>query len=525
MRWPFWWLYHSLTLTLLLFTNGYHSYDWASINLPVLHVPYYFTNNPHVADLCRTDESCPYKSALSEDRCWGYEQDCPVTNRLSQPTCPDPSRGWAQAKEDQLAQFWKGADFGYVLERRNEMTVYCAPETEEDSLLECAKYARYCRAKNIYLDFRKADFSGTENFKDDFLKSGEIGGHCRLDSSGLKSQSEHKYALQSWYSEVEHFTSLPFRPLDSKNCDVIIDKPVMFMKLDAGVNMFHHYCDFINFYTSQHLNNSFTQDMYMINWDTSMRPYNDLFKETFDAFTSHPMQYIKDFQNKRVCIKDAVFPLLPRMRWGMFYNMPLIPGCYSSSLFQAFSAHLVHRLHIPQEGPLGEKIRITLLDRDTKYRNVMNQNELVAALKTVGEYDVRVVVYKYRELPFLEQVKVSHNSDVFISMHGAGLTHMLFQPDWGAVIELFHCGDPNCYLDLARLRGLKYFTWEKMDKLTQEDEGHHPQLGAHQKFTNYGFEIVEFMRLVAMAADHVRSHPAFIAAKRSCNHSLPKDEL
>jgi len=29
-----------------------------------------------------------------------------------------------------------------------------------------------------------------------------------------------------------------------------------------------------------------------------------------------------------------------------------IPGCYGSSLFQAFSAHLVHRLHIPQDGPV-----------------------------------------------------------------------------------------------------------------------------------------------------------------------------
>ena len=34
----------------------------------------------------------------------------------------------------------------------------------------------------------------------------------------------------------------------------------------------------------------------------------------------------------------------------------------------------------------------------------------------------------------------------------------------------YSCEDPNCYFDLSRLRGLKYFTWEKKDKMIQEDE-------------------------------------------------------
>lgn len=505
-----------------------HGYNWSSLNLPDSHIPFFFTNNPDMRNLCQKDDDCPFKAALKERKCWGYEKKCPKENRLSQPECPDSSRGWASTKEDQLNQFWKGADFGYILERRKEMKLFCLPKSQGDSSLECAKYARYCRAKNIYLDFRRATFTENENFKEDFLLEGEIGGHCELRKNLLKAEGEHRSPLQSWFAEVEHFSSLPFRPVDNNTCDIIIDKPVMFMKLDAGVNMFHHYCDFINFYASLHINNSFSTDVYMINWDTSERNYGDLYKETFDAFTQHPMKYLREFKHKRVCIKDAMFPLLPRMRWGMFYNMPLIPGCYGSSLFQAFSAHLVHRLQIPQEGPHETKVRITLLARNTKYRNIMNQDELVSALKTVGEYEVRLVVYKFREMPFLEQVKVSHNSDVFIGMHGAGLTHMLYQPDWGSVIELFNCGDPNCYFDLARLRGVKYFTWEKQEKLTQEDEGHHPQLGAHQKFTNYAFDVVEFMKLISKAAEHVKSHPAFIKARKlkySTTDSFRKDEL
>ena len=36
----------------------------------------------------------------------------------------------ANNKDSQLLQFWKGADFGYVLERREEMKLMCVPETK-----------------------------------------------------------------------------------------------------------------------------------------------------------------------------------------------------------------------------------------------------------------------------------------------------------------------------------------------------------------------------------------------------------
>lgn len=34
----------------------------------------------------------------------------------------------------------------------------------------------------------------------------------------------------------------------------------------------------------------------------------------------------------------------------------------------------------------------------------------------------------------------------------------------------YNCGDANCYQDLARLRGIKYMTWEDLTKLKPEDE-------------------------------------------------------
>lgn len=92
----------------------------------------------------------------------------------------------------------------------------------------------------------------------------------------------------------------------------------------------------------------------------------------------------------------------------------------------------------------NKKVRITLLSRDSQYRNVLNEDELIAALKKNKNYHVKRVKYsgnksrKSNEYikDFRAQLNHTRNSDVFIGMHGAGLTHMLFLPDWAAVFEL-----------------------------------------------------------------------------------------
>lgn len=37
------------------------------------------------------------------------------------------------------------------------------------------------------------------------------------------------------YAELEHYTALPFKPIEDGKCDVIIEKPTLLIKLDAGV--------------------------------------------------------------------------------------------------------------------------------------------------------------------------------------------------------------------------------------------------------------------------------------------------
>ena len=156
----------------------------------------------------------------------------------------------------------------------------------------------------------------------------------------------------------------------------------------------------------------------------SYRPYIDLFGETWKAFSRHPVKRLSDFEGKRVsqliksitnkgtlsslllppsfllsplppplppsvplllllslslsqmCFSDALFPLLARMRHGLYYNTYLLPGCYGSGLMQAFSKHLLARLGIYQEDSDPQRVRVTLLSRSTKHRRIVNEEEV-----------------------------------------------------------------------------------------------------------------------------------------------------
>ncbi|XP_059385298.1 EGF domain-specific O-linked N-acetylglucosamine transferase-like isoform X2 [Carassius carassius] len=461
--------------------------DYSSLALPQQHIPFFLHSNKRLAKLCKEDPLCPFEDALLlQKACWGYEKSCSPEHRFSYPVCTSFDSGWANSIQAAQELFWKQADFGYVRERLSELKTLCKPLSPGDSSLKCTSHMRFCRAINLYLDLRSPR-RGHERYKEDFLEQGEIGGHCSLNSKALAAEGTHKSPLQSWFAELQMYSELDFHPMDDGHCDVIIDRPTVFMKLDAGVNMYHHFCDFVNLYISQHLNNSFSRDINIVMWDTSLYGYGDLFSETWRAFTDGDIIHLKTFDSKR------------------------ISDCQSEGLFKAFSQHVLYRLGVPQDGPKEGRVRVTLLARSTEYRRIINQQELINALKTVLLFEVKLVDYKYKEMPFLEQIRVTHNSDIFIGMHGAGLTHLLFLPDWAVIFELYNCQDESCYRDLARLRGVHYMTWQKRDKVFPQDKGHHPTLGEHPKFTNYTFDVEEFMRLVFLAAEYVTRHPAWRA--------------
>ncbi|XP_033334181.1 EGF-domain O-GlcNAc transferase isoform X2 [Megalopta genalis] len=484
--------------------------NYSDIDLPDDHIKYYFNSFPTVEERCRNDTACPYKDSIGTKSCWGYELDCNPEDSFSVARCPGDHKGWVTTKKAQLDTFYAQGDFGYVRDQRKEMSIFCEPLFLEDSSLECSEHMRFCRARNVMINFEDL-LSRKEpiRYKMDVLKEGQIGGYCALNEKRLEANADHISPLQSWGPELRNFRTLPRPPIGNGDCDIVIEKPTYIMKIDA-INMYHHFCDFFNLYASLHVNLShpaaFSTDNHVMIWESYS--YRSAFQDTFEAFTRNPLWDLKTFRGETVCFKNLVFPLLPRMIFGLYYNTPLIYGCENSGLFKAFGDHVLHRLRIPLHERKNQRIRVTLLSRDTQYRRILNEDELVKALKENPEYKVRKVVYN-KKVPFKKQLEITRNSDIFIGIHGAGLTHLMFLPDWAAVFEIYNCEDPGCYKDLARLRGVKYFTWENTSKLVQQDPGTHPDGGAHAKFTNYSFDVDEFLRIVAEAKSHVKNHSEF----------------
>jgi protein O-GlcNAc transferase len=179
---------------------------------------------------------------------------------------------------------------------------------------------------------------------------------------------------------------------DSGQCDVFVQGTTYFMKLDATVNLYHHFCDFLNLYMTQHLaaafflghREAFSLDSNILIWDNSL--YRSNFGGAFQAFTKRPLLNLNSWGASRVCFERAVFSLPPRMLFGLYYNTPIAAGCSNSSLFRAFSEHLTHRLELDpiKETKAGHKLRVLLLSRGTRHRRILNEHELVEALKKTG---------------------------------------------------------------------------------------------------------------------------------------------
>ena len=89
-------------------------------------------------------------------------------------------------------------------------------------------------------------------------------------------------------------------------------------------------------------------------------------------------------------------------------------------------------------------------------RVLANDAAVVAALR--AQPGLRVVAADFAALPFEQQVAEAAAADILAGPHGAGLTHLLFLPDWGCVVEAHIDGSGTNlhFANLAAWRGLAY---------------------------------------------------------------------
>jgi capsular polysaccharide biosynthesis protein len=101
--------------------------------------------------------------------------------------------------------------------------------------------------------------------------------------------------------------------------------------------------------------------------------------------------------------------------------------------------------------------RVYLSRGDAARRRICNEPDLVIALEARGFRAVHLSA-----LPFLEQAQLLRDAQVTIGLHGAGLSHVLFQQPGGALVEIFPSsyGTMSFYV-MAVAMGNRYFTYNE----------------------------------------------------------------
>lgn len=98
--------------------------------------------------------------------------------------------------------------------------------------------------------------------------------------------------------------------------------------------------------------------------------------------------------------------------------------------------------------------RIYISRKDAPKRQIVNENEL---LPIVSGYNFSVIAME--RLALEDQINCVAEADTLLSLHGAGLTHMLWMPKGSKVIEIRERDDSrnNVFFSLASALELKYY--------------------------------------------------------------------
>ncbi|KAJ3603025.1 hypothetical protein NHX12_030769 [Muraenolepis orangiensis] len=215
-------------------------FNYSGLSLPPDHIPYFLRSNQRVSRLCRDDPLCPFKvrylkKAVDPTACWGYEKNCTPEKSFNYPVCSKADVRWAQTVDEARDLFWKQADFGYVRERLSEML--CWASRPGDSSLRCSSHSRFCPATNLYMDLRRPR-RGHERYSQDFIHPGEMGGTLPAERSvsdgrGRPRESSAVLVECPEYAEPQTYTELSLQPMEDGLCDLVLEKPTVFVKLDA----------------------------------------------------------------------------------------------------------------------------------------------------------------------------------------------------------------------------------------------------------------------------------------------------
>lgn len=123
--------------------------------------------------------------------------------------------------------------------------------------------------------------------------------------------------------------------------------------------------------------------------------------------------------------------------------------------------------NIDQESYENPYRRVFVSRKSALKRKIINEDELITLLH---EFEFQVV--QMENLPFKKQRHLMRETNILLSIHGAGMTNMIFLPKGAKVVELHPDTERynSCFYHLAAALGIDYYySFEKGDHPNPQD--------------------------------------------------------
>ena len=397
------------------------------------------------------------------------------------------------------------------------------------SSVNCAVDERtysFCKFSNLTIDFSRVQVIGeTRQFEDGFFSTyGEnLNEGFEFDIPGR----EHILQLSGRVDEsVEDYDILELRPTFIISNDDIFNlghymndvMNVWHMSLMAGKNLESSLLINIDGFRAQGPAGGYRHRLMIPadpdNYGPFIGYYNSWFSEIKKA---------ADYKKNRVKYAELYVPSNPYFPWfwNDWWSANQCAQDSSSPLYQSFNLFLRKRwiekygnnsLPMPDTDKVHVVIELRPIDfkkknENSRARHISNIPQLVESMRLIP--NIRVTAMDFTTLSFKEQVALSHSAGVFVSMHGAGTTHIfhsaLGAPNCCALLELqperklgFH--HAYGYANLARMHGLHYYRYIAEDGRTLEN--------------GTALNVSLFVSLLSEAAEAVRVRPTCLGDVR-----------
>mmetsp|Transcript_2431 Transcript_2431/g.4282 ORF Transcript_2431/g.4282 Transcript_2431/m.4282 type:complete len:526 (+) Transcript_2431:116-1693(+) len=336
-----------------------------------------------------------------------------------------------------------------------------------------------CEVRNLVIKYAMLGQGVTGGSEDSeyFTFTDALGARCQKDSE--------LFDLNNFQLENKPiFSALRASPQEdvSGTCSEWVEEPTLFVTRQDYANMYHATADFMNAYLTLHvfgLESLISKDgpgIRVVILDAHAKtPIEDVWRTVFTK--TRPFEFAGALREarKETCYRRAVFSLpngscMFYKDWG---STNRCGGAGGYDLFKGYANTVLAAYDLLHE-PVPTQPVVTFLwrrdyvahprDHGKRMDKVRNEEEL---LQKISSSDgVLVSGVDLSSMTVREQLQTIRRSNIVVSMHGAGLTHLMYLPDEAVVVEMFPHGVSNGptgrkqhYRNLSRWCGKVYLAW------------------------------------------------------------------